>query len=462
VGLTREQLMALDKQDLVEIVLRLEARLAALEARLNQNSKNSSKPPSSDAPFSKLLPKPAAGKKSGGQPGHEGHSLKKVAVPDRVMAHLPSRCAQCGYAFDPADTTGFSGSGVWQVFDLPAGLTIEVTEHRRLCARCPWCEQESAAPLPAWLSVETPCQFGPGCRALGVYLIQQQHLPYERTQAIFADLFERAPSEGTLFNWLREAAATLAPVESAIAEALVHSAQAGADETPVRGVGWLHTLVSEQFTWYGCHKKRGREAMDAFGLLPRFSGLLMSDCLSSYAIYGGRRSLCNAHLLRDLAAVSELSAGKHRWAAKMRALLLSVKERVESAGAPLARSAVLALWRRFGKIVVSGFRENEARFVDKSFALLSRLEVFREEYLRFATVAGAWFDNNISERALRMMKLHVKVSGCFRSSLGCPILCRVRGYLSTMRKQGQPLFAALRSVMERDPILPPLLQGVRN
>jgi transposase len=310
--------------------------------------------------------------------------------------------------------------------------------------------------------LETPCQFGPGCRALGVYLIQQQHLPYERAQAIFADLFETAPSEGTLFNWLREAAATLVPVESAIGEALVHSAQAGADETPARGAGWLHTLVNEQFTWYGCHKKRGREAMAALGLLPRFSGLLMSDCLSSYTIYGGRRSLCNAHLLRDLAAVSELSGGKHRWAAQMRGLLLSVKARVESAGAPLARSALRALWRRFGKIVALGFRENAARIVDKSWSLLSRLEVYRDEYLRFATIAGAWFDNNLSERALRMMKLHVKVSGCFRSTLGSQILCRVRGYLSTMQKQGQPLFAALRSVMERDPILPPLLLATRN
>ena len=116
------------------------------------------------------------------------------------------------------------------------------------------------------------------------------------------------------------------------------------------------------------------------------------------------------------------------------------------------------VYRRFGKVVALGWRESRSLPVEKSGALLSRLQAHRDAYLRFATRAGAWFDNNISERALRMMKLHVKVSGCFRSSLGCQILCRVRGYLSTMKKQGQPLLCALRSVFEGQPQLPPLLQ----
>jgi transposase len=263
--------------------------------------------------------------------------------------------------------------------------------------------------------------------------MEQQHLPFGRTQALFSDLFGAAPSQGTLFHWLEESYTRLEPVESAIAQALVGSERVGADETPARGVGWLHTLVSEEWTWYGCHKKRGREAMESFGLLPRFCGLLMSDALASYALYGGVRSLCCAHLLRELVAVAERG---HRWAEQMIRLLLSVKEQVEVLGAPLARSCLQATYRRFGKIVALGWRESEAVAVEKSRALLSRLEEHRDAYLRFATTAGAWFDNNISERALRMMKLHVKVSGCFRCEQGCRILCRVRGYLSTMTKQG--------------------------
>jgi len=260
--------------------------------------------------------------------------------------------------------------------------------------------------------------------------MQQQHLPYERTRALFLDLFGKAPPEGTLFHWLKEAHATLEPVEAAIAEALVSSPIIGADETTARGAGWLHTLVNETFTWYGCHAKRGREAMESFGHLSRFRGLLMSDCLGSYSIYGGERSLCNAHLLRDLVAVSELG---HRWADQMIDLLLTVKERVAAACGPLARSALHSIYRWYGRILALADRENEARLVPKlvpkSEALLSRLDARRDEYLRFATTAGAWFDNNPSENALRMMKLHVKVSGCFRSPVGCQILCRVRGYL---------------------------------
>jgi len=339
--------------------------------------------------------------------------------------------------------------------DVPADIKIEVVEHRRFARRCPWCAKQNQGPLPGWLSERTPCQWGPRCRALGVYLMHQHHLPYERTQTLFVDLFGAAPSEGTLFNWQVDAHQALAPVERQIAEALLESERLGADETPARGAGWLHTLVSEHFTWYGCHPKRGRAAMEHFWLLPRYQGLLMSDCLSSYAIYGAERSLCCAHLLRDLVAVSEQG---HFWAQRMIGLLLWLKERVEASGAPLARSSLLWLYGWFGRLLSMGHRENHLRPVDKSLSLLSRLEARRDEYLRFATTAGAWFDNNLSERALRMMKLHVKVSGCFRSVLGCRILCRVRGYLSTMKKQGQSLLMALQSVMEGKPLLPPLLQ----
>jgi len=454
----REQLDALSREDLIALVLQLQQRLAQLEARLNQNSHNSSKPPSQDSPFQPMAKQRSlTQRKSGGQPGHEGKGLRKVEVPDQVVVHARSTCQHCGYnlAQEPAQP-----AGAWQVFDLPADLKLVVTQHQRHKATCPWCRQESLAVLPDWLAEETPCQYGPRCRALGLYLMEQQHLPFERTQALFVDLFGSCPSQGTLWNWQQQAHHRLAPVEAAIAEALVAAPIAGADETPVRGphdLGWIHVLCNGAWTWYGAHAKRGREAMDSFGLLERFTqagGVLMSDCLASYAIYGKARALCNAHLLRELRAVEE--AG-HTWATSMARLLLSVKERVEACGAPLAGSALLSVWRWFGRCLALGERENAAAFVDKSSCLLARLRTRRDEYLRFASVAGVWFDNNQSERALRMVKLHQKVSGCFRSLLGAQVLCRVRGYLSTMNKQGQGLFAALVSVMEGRPLLPPLM-----
>jgi len=192
-ALTREQLLALDKEALAEIILEqsariadLEARILSLEARLNQTSQNSSKPPSSDPPFNTPAAKPKRGNKSsGGQPGHEGHGLKKVSTPDRVVTHPPcsSTCLHCGCWLHNEPTTVV---GSWQVFDLPADLKIEVVEHRRLARRCPWCAQQSQGVLPGWLSVATPCQWGPRCQALGVYLMEQQHLPYEAS-ALRAD-----------------------------------------------------------------------------------------------------------------------------------------------------------------------------------------------------------------------------------------------------------------------------------
>jgi transposase len=457
--LTREQLQTLDKEALIDLILNLAARVSELEARLGKNSKNSSKPPSQDSPFQPKAKKPATGstgRKSGGQPGHKGHGLSKVETPEHTLVHAPDFCQGCGY--DQRSQPGTS-AGSWQIFDLPADLKLEVTEHQRQHKTCPWCHQHNVGVVPEWLSEATPCQYGPRCRALGVYLMQQQHLPFERTQAVFVDLLGSAPSEGTLLNWQKQAYESLAPVEEAIAEALIESPIVGADETPVKGIGWMHVLCNEAWTWYGAHAKRGRTAMDSFGLLPRYAGSLVSDCLTSYDIYGQseQRALCNAHLLRELCSVEE--AG-HLWAASMARLLVSVKDEVESTGAPLARSRLGSLYCWFGRCLSAGERENEVAPHVESRRLIARLRARRDEYLRFATMAGVWFDNNVSERALRMVKLHQKISGCFRSFLGGAILCRVRGYLSTMHKQGQALFAALISVMERKPALPPLLKPV--
>ena len=286
------------------MLVKLESRLRDLEARLGKNSKNSSKPPSSDPPFKHLTPPSLKAdgdqKQSGGQPGHVGQGLKKVAAPDRVERHIPDSCVDCGHCLAEVSPTP---SGCWQVFDLPVQRKIEVTEHRRFSRCCPHCRKESKGALPAWLSETTPCQWGPGCRTLGVYLMEQQHLPFERTQSLFNDLFGVAPSEGTLFHWLKDAHKRLEPIEAAIAAELIKAPMLGADETTAKGIGWLHTLVNEEYTWYGCDAKRGREAMDKFGLLAKFRGLLMTDCLSSYSIYGGKRALCNAHLLRELTGV---------------------------------------------------------------------------------------------------------------------------------------------------------------
>ena len=273
---TREQLQSLDRDALIEMVMRLNARVieleqkqAALETRLSQNSKNSSKPPSSDSPF-RYPKKEKSDKKSGGQPGHQGHGLAKTEKPDHVEEHAPQQCEHCGGDLAGQPT---SDAGSWQVFDLPEDIKIEVTEHRRFSCMCPGCGKESTGSLPADLSPETPCQWGVRCRSLAVYLMQQHHLPYERTQEVFADLFGATPSEGTLYNWLHSAFDTLAPVEAVIADALVASPRVGADETPVKGAGWVHTLVNEFYTWYGCHKRRSREAMESFGLLNRFDVL---------------------------------------------------------------------------------------------------------------------------------------------------------------------------------------------
>ncbi len=247
----------------------LVARVQELEGQRAKDSHNSSKPPSSD-PLGRKRPRSQrrrSGKKPGGQLGHAGETLQLVATPDEVVEHRPAVCAGCQTPLD--ETAPVVLYERRQVRDLPARCACWCREHRALHVRCPRCEQVSVGAFPA--EAPSRAQYGPRLRALAVYLLEQQLIPYARVRELFADLLGAPVSLGTLMRWVRQGAQTLRPVEEAIKAALVRAPVLHSDETGVRRAGklaWAHVASTSRLTHYAIHAKRGSEATDAIGILP--------------------------------------------------------------------------------------------------------------------------------------------------------------------------------------------------
>ena len=444
-------------------------RIEELEARLRKDSHNSSKPPSSDPPFRKPPPRSQrkpSGRKPGGQKGRRGTTRALVEEPNQVvLVPLDGACA-CGRCRSEIPAQPLPERR--QVVELV--IRREVTEYRVVAGTCS-CGRWHRSDFPE--DIRAPVQYGPGVSALAVYLTQYQLLPFERTAALFEELADIAISPGSLYHAVQTAAVRLEAPVAAIGEALAGAPLAHADETGVRVGGalqWLHVLSSARLTAYFPHPKRGGEALEAFGLLARFSGVLVHDHWSAYARFECLHAFCNAHHLRELTAIAETIPSQRPWAENMIALLCEANRlatEARAAGfAALPGPYVRDTQTRYDAILAVAQARNPARErppgsrgrVRQSPAhnLVKRLSENRDGVLRFVTDLRVPFDNNQAERDIRMPKLKQKVSGCFRSDHGIAHFATIRSYLSTLRKQSADLFKSLVLTFQGAPPMPRL------
>ncbi len=445
------QLSAAEKDDLIRSlharVVELTAKVTELEGRLALNSQNSSKPPSSDG-YGKPKPKSlrdTSKNPTGGQKGHEGHTLEKSEDPDHIVVHaLPATC-DCGQAL-PSGTIVETR----QVFDLPP-IRHEVTEHQVEGVRCCVCGKWHQGVFPE--DVKAPVQYGPQVKATVVLMSQHHMLPAQRTADVMGDICGLPLSDATVLSAVSEASERLEATVEVIGQGVVAAPVVNADETGMRVAGklhWLHALATDLLTWMGIHPNRGKEAFDAFGLLALFVGTLVHDGWKPYRDLACLHALCNAHHLRELTYLFEEMG--QAWAKRLIEMLVTACREVAAAGGPLAADRLAYFRSLYWEIIAEGEAANPRAppsgkrgrtRQSKAFNLLQRLRDYADDVLRFMTDHGVPFTNNLAEQAVRMPKVKQKISGCFRTLAGAQKFCTIRSYLETMRKQGANPFLCL-------------------
>jgi len=433
----------------------LRAEVADLRRQLGKDSSNSSKPPSSDGLKKKRRIagslRGKSGKRSGGQVGHAGDTLKRVETPDRIERHTASVCRRCRGVLTGAMQMGVEKR---QVFDLPERL-IEVTEHQASIYCCAACGGETKADFPA--GVAAPAQYGERIRAAAVYLNVQQLIPEDRVAQTMSDLFG-APllCPASLTAWVSDKATALAAVTARIGELAATAPVRHLDETGFRIAGrtqWLHTVSSQSLTFYRVSEKRGAVPGDLQG------GVVVHDHFKPYyGLTGVAHAYCNAHHLRELKALIEFDA--EPWARDMRDLLVEANDAVRKAR-PQGATALdpLALERfvaRYWEAVRQGLAFHRAMPALKQrpagrtkrrpgHNLLERLKTYKDDVLRFLHDFAVPFTNNLAEQDLRMMKVKMKISGGFRTFEGASRFASLRSVVSTARKRGWNILHTLVS-----------------
>ncbi|HEY8127220.1 MAG TPA: IS66 family transposase [Hyphomicrobium sp.] len=438
---------------LLEIISKLEARIATLERRLGLNSANSSKPPSSDGPKkparTSSLRQPS-GKKSGGQKGHKGETLRQTATPDDVVDHHPQTCGGCGAALTQDVSEGHAAR---QVFDLPEPQPLNVTEHRAHVCRCGSCGQTTRAAFPE--GVDAPVQYGARIAAFVVYLLHYQFIPEDRLKQLMSDLFDVSLSCATIAGMSRNCASRLEGFAEALRDLVAGADVKHMDETGFRIGGktqWLHVACTALLTFYRVCAKRG-------SLLANVVGVVVHDHWKPYyTMTGVLHALCNAHHLRELKALVDIE--KEDWARQMQILLRRACHAANLArqrDVPLNPRFIARIKRRYDAIVRQGLAFHEAqpplvRTKGKSRGpaprrtghnLLARLDHRKEDVLRFLDDPNVPFTNNQAEGDVRMMKVKQKISGGFRSEDGAKDFAIIRSVISTARKQGWNILQTL-------------------
>jgi len=416
-----------------------------LKARLNSNSNNSSKPPSSDGYKKKpAFPKKKNGKQ-GGQNGHKGKTLRQVEIPDKIVKCVPVNC-NCGHGFTNEQ---LELTEKRQVFNLPQPR-LEVTEYQIHRAICPECGQSHKGVAPE--GVSAPVQYGNGVKAYAVLLNVHFKLPFKKIQLLFGDLFGYSINESTVYSASQQCYDKLEKSEDIIKSKIAETKVVHADETGLRVEGklqWLHTATTLLYTYLFVHEKRGGVALESDkSILNKITGWLVHDCWSSYFNFKKlKHAICGAHILRELEGLVE--SGQSKWAKVFKGFLMSVyemsfEERVKQKIHIESRyNLICSLGEKSEPppVKTKGKRGRYKR--TKGRNLVERLIRKQDAVLAFAFNEQVPFTNNLAERDIRPAKVKQKISNCFRTFQGAEIYARIEGFVSTARKHNQNVFSQL-------------------
>ena len=413
-----------------------EATIASLEeelriARLPKDSSNSSRPPSTDLNKPKrntnLSLRQKSGKKTGGQPGHKGSTLTFCNdEPDQIITHSPDQCSACGGSLE---LIAGQIDQVRQVIDIEIPPPT-LTNHQRIVKYCS-CGHCNKGVFP--LGVQGKVNYGPGIRAMVANYSVRQYIPFARIVEMLEDSYKIHISEGTVANIIKGFAVGCKDKYEAISQKVKESTVVGADETSVKVNGdkyWMHTYQTKAYTFIGAHSSRGQVAQEKFfpGGFP-FS-ILVSDCLAmQLSTPAAAHQICFAHLLRELIAMMQAHP-EVLWPSKVIELIMDAIMLWKGAPTP---KQVSVIEKRLSNLL----DQDLAKAPGKIPAFWKRLKKHREKIFLFLQYPdkSVPYENNASERAIRNVKVKVKVSGQFKSSEGAQDYAILRSVIDTANKQ---------------------------
>lgn len=454
--------------ELNQTITELKQTIRELKEQLNKNSKNSSKPPSSDG-----LKKPAvkknrslresSGKKQGAQEGHDGVYLSVTANPDHIRNHMHSDCTGCPYRAKCLDKACIKETR----HEIDAVVTVDVTAHNLIeVCRCPLHGGVKAGAFPE--NIKATVQYGKNLQAMTVAFNTVGAVSINRTHEILSSVFNIPLATGTIKNMVSRCAESLKDTYERIRLTMTALGLLHCDETGTRVDGktcWVHVASDQDYTYLTINQKRGQIGMDAADVLPHAHGIIVHDCWGSYWKYQDvTHAICCAHLLRELNGVIE-NHPEQTWAVRFRKLLLDMKKVRDKA--LLSDKDEVSYYHRnrfdmeYDAIIKTAYEENPLpetpakkrgrKKKSKVLNLICRLENYKESVCLFIKNLCVPFDNNQSERDLRMVKVKTKVSGCFRSEKGAQEYLTIMSYIGSARKHGINAFIAIREALNGNP-----------
>ena len=444
------------REETNKIIFGLRKEVKELKEKLSKyenpkNSKNSSIPPSQDAYRKTKSLRKKSNKKVGGQKGHKGSQLLKSVNPDKTILHNITECKCCKTKL-PEEGEIKSR----QIFDIPE-IKINVTEHQIITKVCGNCGEKNKSKFPEGLVQQA--QYGDKLKALVVYLQNYHMLPFKRCSEFIYDLTAHKISEGSLANFQAKSYKSLESYETEVKKKLLQSNVLHADETGVRLNGklhWMHVLSNEFLSYFGYHSKRGKEAINDFNIIPLYNGNLVHDRFATYFSYQCQHSLCNAHILRELQYLWETKELK--WVRNLSNLLIGIHHKIKQGKIYSIKEYDITV-KKFEKLILPTIQNyNNVYTKTKEEKLAFALEKHKHLFLRFIKEKDVPFDNNLAERDLRMIKVKQKISGCFREPNYADYFARIKGYITTLKKNNQNVLLNIQKALEGNPFLPNLAE----
>jgi transposase len=440
--------MAAESRALFQAMLMLFEVLMAvfMEKRTAKDSRNSSLPSSQTAKDDDTATRPGSNTKGKAQNDTLAGNMRTI---ETIQVAPVTECETCGEDLSNTACQGHERrTRIDIIFEkLVSHVDAEIKQ-------CPQCQAQTKGRFPA--DMPGPLQYGPGIKAYVLNLLIAQMLSLKRVQQSIKTLIGQAVSEATLLKYVMQLYHVLAAWEQSTIEQLLAMPALHVDETSLRvdkSNHWIHVYSSGDITCKFLHPKRGGEAIDAIGVIPRYGGVVIHDCWASYLTYDHcGHGLCGSHLLRELTFI--VDANGYPWARNMKRLLQEACAKVaHRKSKKLTQQEYKNLQKRYRNILTRGEKElppipprqnGKRGRIAKSDAhnLWERLKQHETAVLLFARLPHVAFTNNRAERDLRMSKVKQKVSGCFRARQYAAAYCRISSYLQTMANQGyNPLVA---------------------